>query len=174
MGLCVSSLVFWNYVMHSTQRKLQYNFACALDYIMISTTVAVSTFPTILDSVESANNVFGVFMLDTIRYYAMYGTMESYKTHQLMCYMSTLIGWYRSGLTLQWAPTLLRMYSTIVCTLIFHLSITRRINLKSFRQIPWYVPWLWHMHASICQQTSIELSYHAKKLTVPTAPTSAT
>ena len=163
MGLCVSSLVFWNYVMHSTQRTFQYNFACALDYTMISTTVAVSTFPKILNSIERANNVLCVFMLDTIRYYSMYGKMDSYKTHHLMCYLSTFMGLYRSGISFQWAPTFLRIYSTIVCTLIFQLSITRRTNLKSYRQISWYIPWLWHMHASICQQTSIELSYHAEK-----------
>lgn len=163
MGLCTSSLFFWNYVMHSTRRKLSYNLVCAMDYVMISTTVVVSTVPHLLDSIYHANSVLCVFVLDVIRHYSIYGTMNAYKTHQIMCYLSTVIGWYRSCLTLKWEPTILRMYSTIVCALIFHLSITNRTHLKSYRKIPWYIPWLWHMHASICQQTSIELSYHANK-----------
>ena len=162
-GLCMSSLLFWNYVMHSTQRKLQYHVVCALDYIMISTTAVISTFPNVLNNVHHTNKTFVFFLLDIVRYYVSYGTLDNYNTHQMMCYLSTFIGWYRSCLTLKWEPTILRVYSTTVCTLIFHLWITRRTTLSSYRNLSWYIPWLWHTHAAICQQTSIELSYHTQK-----------
>lgn len=163
-GLALSSLLYWNYVVHSKHKTNLYNIICGLDYVMIGANSLVSTFPQVFKSKNDVLRVCSIFVLDTTRHYTVHGNLRTYTMHQMCCVLSTLVGLTRSAYTHQWSPILLRMYSTLVCSCIFYLSLARMHSLKHFRRMPWYLPWLWHLHATICQQTSIEIAhdYHAK------------
>lgn len=165
-GLTASSLLYWNYVLHSKHKTTLYNIICALDYVMIGTNSLVSTFPHVIKSKRDVIGVCCVFAMDTMRHYKVYRNIRTYKMHQIFCVLSTFVGLVRSTHTRQWSPILLRMYSTMVCSCIFYLSLARMHSFKHFRRMPWYFPWLWHLHATICQQTSIEIAhdYHQKNI----------
>lgn len=160
-GLTISSLLFWNYVMHCKYKEIIYKTVCALDYMMITTTTLTSTFPKSLKTRKDAMCVMCTSALDQLFHYYRYGDTQFYKHHHYVCYLSTAFGLYRSYISKQWMPTFLRLYSTTICTLIFYTSIAHLKTIRNYRQVPWYLPWLWHLHAAICQHASIELTYHA-------------
>ena len=159
-GLSVSSLLYWNYVLHSNYRGRFYNLLCATDYAMIATTTTVASFPCSLHSADHFWRTTCVFLMDCLRHYLQYGSMTSYKTHKLICVVSTAIALYRTLHTCVWSPFLLRMYSSGVCSIIFYNSFSHIKTVKHFRNMAWYLPWLWHLHATICQQTSLEIAHH--------------
>jgi hypothetical protein len=165
-GLTISSLLFWNYTMHCKYKSVLYQSVCALDYAMISSTAITSTFPLHFCTQKNALCIMLLCGFDTLRHCMWVGNIHLYKHHHYLCYLSTLIGWYRSYVSEHWMPTFVRMYSTCVCATIFFTSITHLKTLRNYRQIPWYLPWLWHIHAAICQHTSIELAYHHHNTTV--------
>ena len=158
-GLTVSSLLYWNYVMHSKYKGKLYALVCALDYTMISTNAIVSTFPCAFRNNDGVKRVMGGFAIDCIRHYVTSGEMNTYKLHHACCVVSTFVGVFRSIYTKNWSPILLRLYSTSVCSLIFYLALARMHSFKQLRCMPWYLPWMWHLHATICQQTSIEIAH---------------
>lgn len=163
-GLTVSSLLYWNYVMHSKYKGKLYALVCALDYTMISTTAIVSTFPCAFRDTGTVQRVMGGFAMDSFRHYVTSGEMNSYKVHHACCVVSTFVGIYRSVHTRNWSPILLRLYSTSVCSLIFYLALARMHSFKQLRRMPWYLPWMWHLHATICQQSSIEIAHQYEQL----------
>ena len=159
-GLTLSSILFWNYVMHCKYKDYVYKLVCGFDYMMISTTAITSTFPQQIKHKSTTWCVMFLSGLDQLFYYYRYGDIHSYNHHHHVCYVSTFISLYRSYVTKKWMPICIRTYSTLVCTLLFYTSITHLQTIQSYRQVPWYLPWLWHFHAAICQHTSIELAYH--------------
>lgn len=159
-GLSLSSLLYWNYVLRSKHRGRLYHFLCAVDYVMIATTTTVSSFPYSLHSISHFGGTVGVFILDNLRHYLQYGSMASYKNHQLTCFLSTGLALYRTWHVQAWSPFLLRMYSSGVCSIIFYNSFSHIQTMQQFRNMAWYLPWLWHLHATICQQTSLEIAHH--------------
>lgn len=159
-GLTLSSLLFWNYVMHCKYKESIYKLVCGFDYMMISTTAITATFPKQVKSKTDALCIMCLSGFDQLNYYYCNGNIHSYHHHHYICYVSTFIALYRSYITKKWMPICLRTYSTIVCTLLFYKSIAHLETIQNYRQVPWYLPWLWHFHAAICQHTSIELAYH--------------
>lgn len=109
---------------------------------MIGANSLVSTFPQVFKSKNDVLRVCSIFVLDTTRHYTVHGNLRTYTMHQMCCVLSTLVGLTRSAYTHQWSPILLRMYSTLVCSCIFYLSLARMHSLKHFRRMPWYLPWL--------------------------------
>ena len=161
VGLTLSSVLFWNYVMHCKYKEGVYKCVCALDYLMIMTTTMTSTFPTLLKTKDDAVRTMLLCGLDQLGYMYRCGNIQTYNHHHYVCYMSTFIGFYRSYISKQWMPTVVRLYSTSICTLLFYTSISQLNTIHTYRQLPLYLPWVWHLHASLCQHTSIELAYHA-------------
>lgn len=159
-GLSLSSLLYWNYVFHSKHYGVLYNLCCAIDYVMISTTTTIASFPHLFHTTSHFQQLTCAFVLDNARHYLQHRYMNTYHNHQLTCLFSTAIALYRTLQTQLWSPFLLRMYSTGVCSIIFYSLFSRIQTLKQFRHMKWYMPWLWHLHATICQQTSIEIAYH--------------
>ena len=164
-GLALSSLLYWNYVVHYKNKQLLYNVVCAFDYMMIASTTMVSTFPQSLQTTEDWIDITSLFALDTLRHRIQHNEMNTYRGHHWCCVLSSFVGVYRSVQTHKWSPILLRLYSTCVCSIIFYLSFVKLHTVKQFRQMRWYLPWIWHLHATICQQTSIEIAYHDNQRT---------
>lgn len=164
-GLALSSLLYWNYVVHYKYKRFLYNLLCAFDYVMIASTTMVSTFPQSLQTSKDWIYITSLFALDTLRHHRQHNEMNSYRTHHVCCILSTFVAVYRSVRSRIWSPILLRLYSTSVCSLIFYLSFGKLHTVKQFRQMRWYLPWIWHLHATICQQTSIEIAYHDNQRT---------
>lgn len=164
-GLALSSLLYWNYVVHCKYKRLLYNVVCAFDYVMIASTTMVSTFPQSLQTTQDWTAITSLFAVDTLRHSIQHNEMNTYRTHHWCCMLSTFVGVYRSVQSHKWSPILLRLYSTSVCSIIFYLSFGKLHTVKQFRQMRWYLPWIWHLHATICQQTSIEIAYHDSQRT---------
>ena len=164
-GLTVSSLLYWNYMRHAASNKKNtiYALVCAFDYLMIATNSIVSTFPTVFRTPLDVCQIAAVFTTDLLRHYNTYGNVNTYYTHQACCILSTFVGLMRSVCSRQWSALLLRLYSTTLSSMIFYLSFAKMHTIQHFQQMPWYLPWLWHLHASICQQSSIEMAYHYHK-----------
>ena len=167
-GLTLSTLLYWNYVMsYDIATRCERLFTClyAFDYAMIATTVTTSTFPKQLHTPLHACAVTCAVVLDQYRHYVQHGgTLSGYATHHYLCALSTAIGVYRSWRTRRWTPTFVRSYSTCVCTMVFYLAIQRDNSKVSntYPRFPWWLPWVWHVHAALCQQTSLEMAWHVQ------------
>lgn len=164
-GLTLSTLLYWNYVMRygTTRHKHLFTLLYGFDYAMIATSVAASTFPKQLPSPQHACAVTCAVVLDQCRHYVQHGyDLSTYATHHYLCALSTAVGVYRSWRTSKWTPTFVRSYSTCVCSMVFYLAIQRaKDNAKQYQRFPWWLPWVWHVHAAVCQQTSLEMAWHA-------------
>ena len=68
-----------------------------------------------------------------------------------------VITFYRSARSGHWTPTLIRGYSTLVCTVLFYTTIHRVERLEEYKGLMWWLPWMWHLHAGVCQGASLEV-----------------
>lgn len=110
----------------------------------------------IIDGVQP-NDACGYIGADAPHCSYSENTLHSFRGHHYALLLSTLMGMYRSVLTGRWTPTLIRLYSTVVCAVIFYTTIHRVQQLEDYRALTWWLPWVWHMHAGVCQQTSLEM-----------------
>lgn len=164
-GLTVSTLLFWNYVMRQNKRGRWYSLLYAIDYAMIGTTAVTSTFPHLFHRARDWATIvagFGGAMVMHVWVWGSVGggpgnTLDSFRGHHYACMLSTLVGIYRSARTGRWTPTLIRLYSTVVCTVVFYSTIHRVRRLEEYKGLMWWLPWVWHMHAGVCQQASLEM-----------------
>ena len=173
-GLTISTLLFWNYVMQQQKRGRWYSLLYSFDYAMIGTTALTSTFPYQLRTFRHWAMVvagFGAAMVahvnvktvkDVTGITGLTGwdrdhSLESFRGHHYACMLSTLVGIYRSARSGHWTPTLIRGYSTLVCTVLFYTTIHRVERLEEYKGLMWWLPWMWHLHAGVCQGASLEV-----------------
>lgn len=161
IGLASSSLVFWNYVMHQTKRGRWYELIYGVDFIMVGTISLISTFPHTLHTVAHFGATASVFGATMVGHYLHNRSLDGFRLHHYACVLSTVVGVLRSFRTRRWTPTLLRTYSTLVCTLLFYSIIHNARDVSEYQQMAWWLPWMWHVHAAVCQWMSLEMAHTA-------------
>lgn len=156
VGLGMSSVVFWNYVMCHNVPGLRYGLVAGCDYIMIGANAVVSSCTSDWASRPSA--FVGTAGALAAHYVRCNGLQKpaAFRAHVYLCMTSlAACAWRRhrhchcappTGGRVRWAWAV-RIYTTVVCTLFYYGRLRHIRSVHDFRKLKWWVPWAWHGHA---------------------------
>lgn len=152
MGLGMSSLLFWNYVMCHDMPGGRYGAVVGIDYVMIGTNVVVSSCTGKWASRPSA--CVGTAATLCAHYVHSTGLTKpaAFRAHVYLCMASLATCAWRRGCTsstsvvVRWAWAI-RVYTAAVCTLFYYGCLRHVKTMHDFRTLKWWVPWMWHGHA---------------------------
>lgn len=151
LGLGLSSLVFWNYVMCHTVPGVRYGLVAGLDYVMIGTNAVVSSCTGEWASRPSA--CVGTAATLFAHYVRSTGLTKpaAFRAHVYLCMASLAACAWRHGRAsatsvVRWAWAI-RVYTSAACTLFYYGRLRHVKTVRDFRTLKWWVPWMWHGHA---------------------------
>ena len=152
VGLGMSSLLFWNYVMCHDTPGGRYGAVVGIDYVMIGTNVVVSSCTGKWASRPSA--CVGIAATLCAHYVHSTGLTKpaAFRAHVYLCVASLVACAWRRGcarstsVVVRWAWTI-RVYTAAVCTLFYYGCLRQVKTMQDFRRLKWWMPWVWHGHA---------------------------
>ena len=152
VGLGLSSLLFWNYVMCHDTKGVHYGAVVGIDYAMIGTNVVVSSCTGEWAARPSA--CVGTAATLCAHYVHSNGLTKpaAFRAHVYLCAASLAACAWRRGcapstsVVVRWA-WVIRIYTASVCTLFYYGCLRQVKTMEDFRRLKWWMPWVWHGHA---------------------------
>lgn len=152
VGLGLSSLLFWNYVVCHETPGGRYGAVVGIDYVMIGTNAIVSSCTGEWAARPSA--CVGTAATLCAHYVHSNGLTKpaAFRAHVYLCAASLAACAWRRG----WAPSTsvvvrwawaIRIYTASVCTLFYYGCLRQVKTMEDFRRLKWWMPWVWHGHA---------------------------
>lgn len=147
IGLGLSSLLYWNYVMFHGTPGVHYGIVYGFDSVMIGTNAIVSTWPgpwfrTPLAFVHVAS----ALALHYIRSNGI-SAPTTFRGHVYLCMLSVCACiWKRVQCPSSMNKTLwsIRLSTSVACTVVYYGCLRKLKSVQSFRRLPWWLPWMWH------------------------------